>query len=240
MSGLVTIGDDDKATKRPDFTTYSSHIVKAKPTGVDSASYSPSNSARACPSDSLNGDWQASSKLPPTPNKELCTCMVQNLTCIANDDLESDVIQDNFDYLCDPGVGDYCGGVTANGSLGDYGAYSMCSSQERLSWSFNAFYLNQTANNPGNNNPCDFKKAAKKQTPKLADSCKALVSQAGGLEGTGTVTSAPTGTGSSGGAATSSKGAAGSVTIPRFELGMLQLAVYVTVAGLVGGGMILL
>lgn len=167
--------------------------------------------------------------------------MVANLTCLANDNLDDDVIKDNFNYLCDPDVGDYCGGIVHNGTLGDYGAYSMCTPQEQLSWSFNAFYLNQTANNPDNNNPCDFKKAAKKQTPKLADSCKALVSQAGGLEGTGTVTSAPTGTGSSGGStATTSKGAAGSVTVPKFDFGLLQLAVYATVAGLVGGGMILL
>ena len=114
----------------------------------------------------------------------------------------------------------------------------MCSGLEKLSWSFNAFYEEQTANNPDNNNPCDFKGSAKKQTAKLADSCKALVSQAGGIAGTGTVTSAPTGTGSGGSGSNSN--AAGSVTVPKFDIGLFQLALYVTMAGLVGGGMILL
>ena len=112
----------------------------------------------------------------------------------------------------------------------------MCNAQQRLSWSFNEFYLNQTKNNPDNNDPCDFKKAAKKQTPKLANNCEAIVSEAGGQQGTGVVTSAPTGTGAS----PTKSGAAGSVTIPKLDFGMLQLAIYLTVAGLVGGGMVLL
>ena len=240
MLGLVSVGADNKATKRPDFTTYSSQIVKASPTGVNSASYSPSNSPKACPSVSLNGQWQANDTLPPTPNEQLCSCMVQNLTCVAKSGLEDQTIQDNFEYLCDPHTGSYCGGITPNGTTGVYGAYSMCNATERLSWSFNALYLNETANNPDNQNPCDFKGAATKQKPNLADSCKALVSEAGGLQGTGTVTSAPSGTGSSGGSATSSKGAAGSVTVPKFEFGMLQLAAYLTVAILVGSSMVLL
>ena len=236
----MNVGDDNKATKLGAFSTYSSHIVKADPTGVNSASYNPTNSPHACPTDTLSGAWQANSTLPPTPNEQLCSCMVSNLTCVANADLKDQTIEDNFAYLCDRSIGDYCGGITANGTDGVYGAYSMCNAQERLSWSFNAFYANQTATNPDNTTPCDFKGAAKKQTPKLADSCKALVSQAGGLQGTGTVTSAPTGTGSSSGGPTTSKGAAGSITIPRFDFGILQLALYVMVAGMVGGGMVLL
>ena len=235
----MTVGSDDKATKLAGFSTYSSQIAKVTPTGVNSASYSPSNSPKACPTDSANGVWQANSTLPPSPNEQLCNCMVQNLTCIAESDVDDDAIEENFDYLCDPNTGDYCGGISANGTTGVYGAYSMCSAVQRLSWSFNAFYLDQTANNPENNSPCDFKGAAKKQTPKLPDSCKSLASQAGGLAGTGTVTSRPTGTGSGGGSASSS-GAAGSVTVPKFDFGLLNLAIYLTVAGLVGGGMILL
>lgn len=239
VPGLVSIGDDDKATKLAGFSTYSGQIAEVTPTGVKFADYSPSNKPKACPSDSAQGQWQANSTLPPTPNQQLCDCMVQNLTCAAKSDLDDETIEENFDFLCDPNNGDYCKGITANGTTGDYGAYSMCSALEKLSWSFNAFYVDQTANNPDNNNPCDFKGSAKKQNAKLADSCKALVSQAGGIAGTGTVTSAPIGTGSSGGSASSS-GAAGSVTVPKFDFGLFYLALYLTMAGLVGGGMVLL
>ena len=162
-----------------------------------------------------------------------------NLTCVAKSDISDDDIQTNFDYLCDPKVGDYCVGITPNATTGNYGSYSMCNSTERLSWAMNEFYLNQTANNPQNNNPCSFKGVATKQSPQLANSCKALVSQAGAA-GTGTVTSAPTGTGSSGSSSTSKKSAAGTTTIPKFDFGLLQLAIYLLTAGLVGAGMVLL
>ena len=164
--------------------------------------------------------------------------MLQNLTCVANSDIDDNDIQTNFDFLCDPSNGNYCSGVTANATTGVYGAYSMCSASQRLSWAMDSFYKNQTANNPDNTNPCDFKGAAKKQTPKVDSGCKAVVSQAGAA-GTGVVTSAPTGTGS-GSASASSTGAAAITGVPRFDLGMLQLAAYVTVAALIGAGMVVL
>ena len=166
--------------------------------------------------------------------------MVTNLTCVAKPGLSDDDIETNFNYLCDPRHGDNCGGITPNATLGKYGAYSMCNATERLSWAMNEFYLNEKANNPADTNPCNFKGAATTQTPKLANSCKALVSQAGAA-GTGTVTSVPSGTGSSGSAATTSKkSAAGATTVPKFDFGLLQLAIYLVTAGLVGAGMVLL
>ena len=235
--GLVSVGDDSKATTRSDFKTYSSQMAQINPTGVDAGSYNPTNSPQACPS--VNSVWRANDTLPPTPNAQLCSCMMTNLTCVAKSDINPDDIQTNFDFLCDPSEGHYCAGVTPNATTGVYGSYSMCNATERLSWAMNEFYLNQTANNKQNNNPCDFKGVATKQTPKLADSCSALVNQAGAAA-TGIVTSAPTQTGSSGSSSTSKKSAAGATTIPKFDFGLLQLAIYLLTAGLVGAGMVLL
>ena len=237
--GLVSVGTDNKATKLPDFSALSTQIAKVTPTGVQSASYSPTNSAQACPS--VDSTWEAKNVLPPTPNTQLCGCMMQNLTCVAKSNLDNQTSTTQFSYVCDPNNGNYCEGINANATTGVYGAYSMCNATERLSWAFNQFYLNQTANNKQNTSPCDFKGAAQKQSPKANGNCQALVSQAGPA-GTGTVTSSPSGTGSSNGGSSSSttKSAAGSVTVPRFDFGMLQLAAYVTVAGLVGAGMIML
>jgi len=163
--------------------------------------------------------------------------MVANLTCVAKSDISPSDTKTNLDYLCGLGAGANCVGITPNATTGKYGSYSMCNATEKLSWAMNEFYKNQTANNPGNSNPCDFKGAATKQTPNTADSCKALVSQAGPA-GTGTVTSAPSATGA--GSSGTPKGAAGVITVPKFDFGLLQLAVYAVTAGLVGAGMVLL
>ena len=229
------MGSDNLATKLPDFTVLSSEIAKATPSGVQSASYSPTNVAQACPS--IDGTWEAhSSPLPPTPNAQLCGCMVQNLTCVAKANLDNTTSTNLFNYLCDPHTGNYCGGIHANASTGVYGAYSGCNATEQLSWAMNQLYLNQTANN--NANACDFNGAATKQSGKANGNCQALVSQAGPA-GTGVVTSSPSGTSSSS-SSSSTKSSAGLVTVPRFDFGMLQLAVYVTVAALVGAGMVML
>lgn len=236
MQGLVTVGSDNKATKLPDFAVYSSKIAQVTPSGVESAKYSPTNSAQACPT--IGSTWDAVDTLPPQPNEAICDCMVKNLTCTAANELSDDDTKKQLDYVCDPGLGQYCSGITANGSDGVYGAFSMCTAVQRLSWAFNTYYLNQTANNPANDNPCDFKGTAVKQTPKSDSACNAAVSQAG-PSGTGVITSAPSGT-DTGSSSPTHKSAAGLVTIPTFDFGMLQLGTYLVFAALAGAGMILL
>ncbi|KAL9101929.1 MAG: hypothetical protein Q9163_002867 [Psora crenata] len=237
--GLVSIGSDDRATTLPDFTSLSSQIAQVTPTGPNSASYTPTNSPQACPT--INSTWQAVTKLPPTPNTASCDCMVSNLTCTARSGLSDDDLQSQFDYICNPNLGNNCGGILANASTGNYGAWSMCDATQRLSWAFNQYYLNQTATNTRNTNPCDFSGQARRITPRPASSCAAVVSQAGAA-GTGSVTNAPTPTGgtSGSGRTSSSSGAAGIVGVPAFDFGILKLAVYVTSAIMVGAGLLLL
>lgn len=247
--GLVSVGSDNMATKLPDFTALSSQIAKVTPSGVAMASYSPTNSAQACPKQ--DNVWSANTTLPPSPNNAVCDCMVQSLNCTAKSTVNDEAITTNFDYLCDPSNGDYCSGILANGSTGVYGAYSMCNSKERLAWAFNAFFMDQTKNNPQNTDPCDFKGAAQKQKPKVAGTCKAVVSQAGD-SGTGSITSAPSpastgsgggsggGSASSGGSSSSGTGAASVLAIPAFNVGILRMGAYVTVAALVGAGLVFL
>ena len=239
--GLVTIGSDNKATTLSDYDNLSTAMAKVSPSAINSASYSPSNSPQACPTTST---WQAATNLPPSPNEAICQCMVQNLTCVAKSSLSGHSIQDQFNYICDPAQGNNCAGILANGSTGIYGTFSGCTNIERLSYAFNQYYLNQTATNTQNTSPCDFSGAAQKVTPKLASSCKAVVSQAGSA-GTGSITSTPTGSGSGGsgsnsGSTSTSKAAAVILTVPAFDFGILKLAAYVTSAMIVGAGMVLL
>lgn len=232
--GLVTI-DNNKATKLPDFTYLSSEIAKATPTGVNKAEYTPTNTAlQACPT--IGDDWKAAaSPLPPTPNKELCSCMMDSLTCVVKDDISQKELGKLFGVVCGYGV---CDGITANGTTGKYGAYSMCAAKEQLSFAMNKYYEEQVAKGNGAQ-ACDFGGAATtKSAVTPTGTCKDLMSQAG-ADGTGTVTSAPTAGGAT--AAAASEGAAGPMVAPTaVNFGMLQLGAYIITAFIAGAGMILL
>ncbi|KAL8893043.1 MAG: hypothetical protein Q9215_000048 [Flavoplaca cf. flavocitrina] len=236
--GLVSVGSDDQATLLPDFTALSSQLARVTPSGVAMSAYEPTNRPQACPQQ--DNVWSASEELPPSPNNAVCSCMVQSLNCTANSDISDDAIQTNFDYLCDPRNGNYCSGILANGSQGVYGAYSMCTPEERISWAFNAFFMDQTRNNPENTDPCNFEGAARKQTPRANGDCRNVVNQAGAA-GTGVITGAPAPTGgNSGGSSDDSEGAANALTVPGFKAGILQMAAYVTITMLIGTLMVLL
>ena len=168
--------------------------------------------------------------------------MVQNLTCVAKAGLTDDAITTLFAVACAPVNGvSQCGGISANGTTGVYGAYGMCNATDQLSWAFNAYYMEQLSANSANTDACDFGGNATTQTATLSNTCATLVNQAGPA-GTGTVTSAPTGTGdvgSGGGAASTTSGIAGAVTVPSFDFGLLKLGTYVAVAMLAGAGIVL-
>ena len=235
-TGLVSISGDT-ASKLPDFTALSKQLALATPSSTASADYTVTNTqAQACPA--TGADWAASSNLPPIANSELCSCMVASLSCVANSDLSGNETATLFSTVC--GLDNSaCDGIAANGTTGVYGAYSMCSASQQLSFAFDQYYQNQKKASTA----CDFNGNAKTQSGSTSSSCSSLLSQAG-TAGTGTVTTAPSGTGSSSGSPSSStstkKSAAGAVIIPRFDIGLLQLGAYLLVAGMAGAGMIML
>lgn len=239
--GLVTI-DGNSVSTLADFNFLATQIANANPTGVNSASYNPTNTAAAqCPS--VNNDWQASSELPPTPNQELCECMFAALTCVPNN-VAKDDIGDLFGVVC--GLADgVCDGIRANGTSGTYGAYGMCNPTQQLGWALNTYYERQRSSGNGAS-ACDFSGSAKTQTPVTpTGTCQQLINQAGS-GGTGTVTSAPSGTGGSGSGSGSGSGGSSSSSagVPGFSspsyMGFTQVALCLSVAVLSGAGMILL
>ena len=241
--GLVEV-DGSSVSQLPDFTALSTQIAKVTPSGVQMNAYTPSNTvARDCPA--TGASWQAAATpLPVTPNEQLCSCMVKNLTCVAKPNLQTSFIGDLFGTACDPKNGAHlCDGIAQNGTTGTYGAYSACEAIDKLSWAFNAYYQEQISSNSANTDACDFAGNATTQSPSTPSGCGSLLGEAGGVAGTGTVTSQPTGTGAIGGSASSSSsstGAAQAVTIQRFEFGYFPIAVYLVTAALAGCGMILL
>jgi len=237
--GLVSVSGDS-VSKLPDFTALSKQLASATPTGTASADYTAANTvAQACPA--TGTAWAASSNLPPIANADVCSCMVSSLSCIANTGISGNESATLFSTVC--GLDNSaCDGITANATTGVYGAYSMCDAYSQLSFAFNQYYTSQNKASTA----CDFNGNAKTQTGSTSSSCKSLLNQAG-TAGTGTVTTAPTGTGSSSdtssgssSSSTTTKSAAGAVIIPRFDMGLLQLSAYIVVAGMAGAGMIVL
>jgi 1,3-beta-glucanosyltransferase GAS1 len=249
--GLVSL-DGNSVSTLADFNALSTQIAQINPTGVNSASYNPTNTAAAaCPT--VDADWQASSNLPPTPNQELCECMFNALTCRPNN-VATDDIGELFGVVC--GLGDgTCDGITANATTGDYGAYGMCNPQQQLGWALNSYYEQQNAQGNGAS-ACDFGGSATTASPTApSGNCAALISQAGN-QGTGTVTSQPSGTGGSGsGSGSGSNSGSGSGSgssgssspnagVPGFStsgnVGIFSVMAAITVAFVSGVGMIVL
>jgi hypothetical protein len=235
---LVTISGT-VASKLPDYTALSSQLAMIKPSSTAESAYTVVNTVpQACPT--VGSSWAASSNLPPIANPDLCNCMVSSLSCVARSSVTLTGNQSAylFNYICGKDSS-ACNGIYANGTAGVYGAYSMCSANQKLSFVMNQYYIDQgkvaTA--------CDFSGNATTQSTSPASSCSPLLSAAG-TAGTGTVTAVPTGAGSvsaTGSSSTASKSSiAGATVVPQFNMGMLQLGVYIIVAAITGAGMVLL
>ena len=240
IQGLVSV-DGDKVSTLDDFNNLSSQIHKASPTGVKKSNYSPSNSAlQSCPT--VGDEWQAaSSPLPPSPNQDLCSCMEESLECVAKDNVSGKQVGKLFGTVCGY---DVCDGVTTNATTGNYGAYSVCSPKQQLSFAMNQYYK-QSKGGGNAQSACDFDGAATTKTSSSpSGTCSALLKEAGS-KGTGTVTSSPTGnanqvSASGSSSSSGSQGAAPMVAPSSVRVGALQLGAYVMTAVVAGAGMILL
>ncbi|KAL1978771.1 hypothetical protein VTN31DRAFT_1630 [Thermomyces dupontii] len=229
--GLVTVKGDE-VSKLPDFTYLSKQIASVNPTGVKMDDYTPTNTAlSSCPS--VHSGWQSNPKLPPSPNEDLCKCMVSSLSCKAKDNLSDKEIAQLFGTVCGYGV---CDGISGNAREGEYGAYSMCSPKDKLSFAINVYYQQQVEEGNGDT-ACDFDGAAELQdAEEPSGTCASLLEQAG-PEGTGTVSSSS----SSSDDADESEGAASHLVMPAsVRVGLWQVGAYLAVAAVTGVGMIVL
>ncbi|KAE8356887.1 Glucanosyltransferase-domain-containing protein [Aspergillus coremiiformis] len=236
--GLVSI-DGSKVSTKADFSYLSKELASATPSGTKKGDYQPTNTAlQSCPS--VDGTWLAtSSPLPPSPNQDLCSCMEQSLSCALKDNVSGEELNKLFGTVCGY---DVCEGVTTNATTGKFGAYSVCTAQQQLSFAMNLYYEKQKAKGNGDT-ACDFDGAASTKSGDSGSSaCSALLDEAG-TSGTGIVTSSPIGTagsGASGAAASSSEGASGMVTPSSVSVSVLQLGACVITAMVAGAGMIFL
>jgi len=169
--GLVEV-DGDTVKPLPDFQALKEKITKVHPQGVSMSSYTPSNTEpRNCPAE--GNAWQASTNLPPTPDKGVCQCKLKALDCTAKSSVKEDAIGELFGFVCGQPNTD-CSGIEANGTTGQYGAFSMCSPSERLAWAFNSYYQA----NGKNSQACDFNGNATTQTAQTDSSCESAIQKA--------------------------------------------------------------
>ncbi|KAE8375440.1 Glucanosyltransferase-domain-containing protein [Aspergillus bertholletiae] len=235
--GLVTV-DGDSVKTRDDFVNLSKQIQKATATGVNSASYTPKAAATAsCPA--VGKDWEATSELPPSPNPDLCACMVESLSCVVKDSVKEDDYEDLFNYICSKDG--MCGGIQKDSTKGNYGAYSVCAPKQQLSFVMDQWYQKSGSNK---DQACDFNGQGRVQSAaKSAGQCSDLLKQAG-TAGTGSVTASPTAGGASAGStsssASSSDSAAGAVSPIAVKVGAWQFGAYIVTAFVAGAGMLLL
>lgn len=233
----MSVVDSSSVSKLADFTSYSAHIASATPSGTNKGSYTPTNTAlQSCPS--VGTAWEATATpLPPTPNTGLCNCMSAAAKCVVKDSIDTSNYSDLFGVVC--GYTD-CSGVTANGTTGSYGAYSMCDAKDQLNFIINHYYEKQGQQASA----CDFGgSATTTATTEPTGTCNALMSQAGSA-GTGTVTSQPTGgaggAGASGTASSSQGVAVPGVVVGSVGFGQMQFGAYVVSAVMAALGMLLL
>lgn len=234
FSGLVEVqSGSNSVSELPDFTSLSSQIATVSPTIVQEASYTPTNSAQACPSPNANFSAVAS-PLPPTPDATLCECMYNASTCVPSSHANTSEFGTLFNYVCGIQGKDYCNGITSNGSTGMYGKYSFCNPVQQLGYVLNRYY----SENGESASACSFSGSAVVRSPVVTGVCaKALstssIPPSGGSGGSG---------GNSGSAASSgSKGAANMNAIyGARSSGLAAFAVLVPVAIVSGIGMLLL
>ncbi|CAN9096318.1 unnamed protein product [Alternaria alternata] len=236
--GLASI-KNGKVETNEDFDNLSKQIAKATPVGVKMSEYNPSNTAAASCPKVTSGKWEAESDpLPPVANANLCSCMMETLSCQVADDTEEKDFGDMFGFLCGEKDGEYCQGINKNATAGPYGVYGMCSSREQLSFALNAYAKKVSGG-------CDFKGQAttKKAVAKpTASGCSGLLKDAG-VDGTGSVSGAAakaTGGASDSSSASGSAGAASGLSAPHFTNGAFGMGLYVVAAVASGMAMILL
>ena len=222
MVGLITL-DGNSVETNDDFKYLAKAMSSIAPSGTSMSAYTPTNSVAACPTQYVN--WTAAATpLPPTPNKDTCSCMYQSLSCVVSPNESPDNYGTLFGNVCGLAAG-VCDGITANGSTGSYGPYGMCNATEKLAYAFDQYYKNQGSHDYA----CQFDGAAvivSGQTP--SGSCSSLLAQASSSA-------------ASGGAATSSKSSAANfVHRPSSEYGLLPAILVVAVGVISGVGMIAL
>ncbi|EFX00365.1 glycoside hydrolase family 72 [Grosmannia clavigera kw1407] len=233
--GLVTV-DGTSASTLAGYSRLKSVIATVSPSSTAMSAYTATNSPASCPT--IDASWKASDTLPPTPDNTTCDCMYSSLSCIPATGLNSSAYAGLFGQVC--GLSSSaCAGINGNTSTGVYGAYIMCSAEQKVAYVLNEYYKEQSSASTA----CDWDSQAQVvKAASVAASCSTRLaaasssnSYAATATAKGTSTSKTTSTSKS--SSSSKSAAAGN---PMRSLGDLTVGLYVVVAMLAGASMVLL
>jgi 1,3-beta-glucanosyltransferase GAS1 len=186
---------------RPVYSALRDQLSAFQPSMTAMADYKPTNSfPSSCNSrvqfelDQKNAVGPTTvilaTNLPPTPNYNLCQCMMAQLDCVSNPVGDPEYAEPKLLYALDINyakekeiAGKVCGQnqtlcqeTRVNTTTGEYGPFSGCNSTERSSWMLNQSYLHQNRSE----NTCQaFGKVVKTPEPPRTSGCEALLRQAG-------------------------------------------------------------
>lgn len=165
--------DGSKAIKMKNFQALADRIAEVDPPLLNMSDYKPTNTPQACPP--LSDAWKvAAPALPPTPDKETCECMFASLSCVSVPGLDEELYGDIFGYICDR-KGDLCAGIEGNATAGEYGAFRMCNSEQKLGHVLDRYYRVQDRKKEA----CDFRGQATAVTPEEeSEECEERLSRA--------------------------------------------------------------
>lgn len=233
--------EDGEPERMTNFKKLKEQHAKADPKRVDEDDYTPTGDRESCPE--IGDVWKASTVLPPTPDEDLCDCMVKAASCVPKSSLATKDFGDIFDVICGMD-GNYCAGINGNATSGVYGAYSMCSDKAKLAHVLDVYYQAQDEASDA----CDFDDAAETQDPKTESSCEDSLAAASSVnEEAATATSPVDGPNSTGGSGSDSgsednnEGAAfTSAPMLRLSFGNVAVGLYMVVAMAVGTVMVAL
>jgi hypothetical protein len=164
--------------------------------------------------------------------------MYDSLTCVPKSGTSQNTLINTIGYLYGLDGAKYMTGVAHNGTLGVYGAYSMCSLEQQLAWAMNNYY---EQNKNGQGNSCGFGGVGStKAATSASGTCATQMSKIG-AKGTNSIagTLNPSATGGVAATTTSGVGIPGA-TPQAVHIGNWQLGAYIVTALFAGVGMIVL
>jgi hypothetical protein len=155
--GLVTLSgpNNGTVTTNNDFALLKGQFGAATPPAVSASSVSNARTYPSCPPQTTT--WLANSKLPPTPNDAVCSCLISNaFPCITTAEAANSpvVLGSLLDYGCSllGQNGGSCSAIGDDGAAGTYGPLSSCDPATKLSYVFSQYFQSQK----GDPRSCDF------------------------------------------------------------------------------------
>ncbi|TGO65100.1 hypothetical protein BCON_0004g00980 [Botryotinia convoluta] len=131
---------DNTIQLNQNYKSLSTQLAAINPSITQMSAYTPTiTTAPSCPDESAT--WAASTILPPTANTLVCDCMIASLHCKVDPSTSANTITSVQATLCTSNS-TICDGFTSNVTSSTYGAFSVCSPWQQVSWAINQYYLN--------------------------------------------------------------------------------------------------